>query len=155
MLVAVASALAAVLLAASAALPSLSETERVQALRDAGGGSFKEASSDANLSHKLDPLSVEPLFTEASIARSRDDNTKAVSLLAEATRVQPDNFETWQRLSALELALGDYRGAAHAILREANDNPLAFEARPNPADLLFPLEVPPNRSPTAFGTPPP
>jgi O-Antigen ligase len=154
-LVAVTSALAAVLLAASAALPSLAETKRVQALRDAGSGSVKEASSDADLAHKLDPLSVEPLFTEASIAHSRGDDGKAASLLAEATRLQPDNFETWQRLGALQATLGDYKGAARAIRREAQDNPLVFEARPNPGDLLYPLEVPPDRSPTAFGTPPP
>ncbi len=154
-LLAVASALAAVLLVASAALPSLAETKRVESLRDAGSGSFGAAASDADLAHKLDPLSVEPLFTEASIARSRGDDAEAASLLAEATRLQPDNFETWQRLASLEAALGDYAGAARAIRRQADDNPLAFQARPNVADLLYPLEVPPQQSPTAFGTPPP
>ncbi len=153
-LLSAASALAAVLLAASAALPSLAETKRVEALRDAGNGSLRGAASDADLAHKLDPLSVEPLFTEASIARSRGNDAEAASLLAEATRLQPDNFETWQRFGALELTLGDYRGAARAIRRQAEDNPLAFEARPNAGDLLYPLEVPPQRSPTAFGTPP-
>jgi hypothetical protein len=154
-LLAAASAVAAVLLAASAALPSLSETKRVEALRDAGSGSLGSAASDADLAHKLDPLSVEPLFTEASIAHSRGNDTEAASLLAEATRLQPDNFETWQRLAALEATLGDYAGAARAIRRQAEDNPLAFQARPNGGDLLYSLEVPPQRSPTAFGTPPP
>jgi hypothetical protein len=154
-LLAVASALAAVLLVASAALPSLAETKRVESLRDAGSGSFRAAASDADLAHKLDPLGVEPLFTEASIARSRGEDAEAASLLVEATRLQPDNFETWQRLATLEVALGDYAGAARAIRRQAEDNPLAFQARPNVADLLYPLEVPPQRSPTAFGTPPP
>lgn len=153
-LLAVASALAAVLLAASAALPLLAETKRVESLRDAGSGSFHAAAADADLAHKLDPLSVEPLFTEASIARSRGDDAEAASLLAEATRLQPDNFETWQRLAALEAALGDYAGAARAIRRQAEDNPLAFQVRPNVGDLLYSLEVPPQRSPTAFGTPP-
>jgi O-Antigen ligase len=154
-LLAVASALGAVLLAASAALPSLAETKRLEALRDAGKGSLREAAADADLAHKLDPLSVEPLYTEAGIARRRGFDRQAVSLLAQAARLQPDNFETWQRLSQLEIALGDYGGAARAIRRQAEDNPLAFQARPNPGDLLYSLEVPPQRSPTAFGTPPP
>jgi hypothetical protein len=154
-LIAVASAVAAVLLAASAALPSLSETKRVEALRDAGSGSLRGAASDADLAHKLDPLSVEPLFTEANIASVRGDNAEAVSLLAEATRLQPDNFETWQRLGQAEYQLGDYAAAARAIRRQAEDNPLIFLARPNAGDLLYPLTVPPQRSPTAFGTPSP
>jgi hypothetical protein len=153
-LLAVASALGAVLLAASAALPSLSETKRIEALRDAGAGSLRDAAANAALAHKLDPLSVEPLFTEAGIAHSRGQVARAASLLAQATRLQPENFETWQRLALLEDSIGDYAAAGRAIRRQAEDNPLAFEARPNPADLLYPLEVPPQRSPTAFGTPP-
>ena len=70
---------------------------------------------------------------------------------------EPDEAyeRTWQRLATLEATLGDYAGAARAIRRQAEDNPLAFQARPNVGDLLYPLEVPPQRSPTAFGTPPP
>jgi hypothetical protein len=151
---AVAAALGAVLLAASAAIPSLAETKRLESLRDAGRGSLREAAADADLAHKLDPLSVEPLFTEAGIAHSRDQNRSAASLLAQATELQPDNVETWQRLAQLELTLGDYSGAARAIRHQAEDNPLAFRTRPNPGDLLYPLHVPPQRSPTAFGTPP-
>jgi hypothetical protein len=154
-LLAAASALAAVLLAASAALPSLAETKRVQALREAADGNLHGAASKAELAHKLNPLSVEPLFTQVAVARLRNQNAEAGSLLAEATRLQPDNFETWQRLSQFEFLQGDYRGAAAALRREADDNPLAFQPRPNAGDLLYPLEVPPQRSPTAFGTPPP
>jgi hypothetical protein len=154
-LLAIACALGAVLLAASAALPSLAETKRLEALRDAGAGSLKGAASDAELSHKLDPLSVDPLFTEAGIAHSRGQNARAITLLAEATRLQPDNYVTWQRLGQLELSLGNYAAAASTIHRQAKDNPLAFQVRPNAGDSLYPLEVPPQRSPTAFGTPPP
>jgi hypothetical protein len=153
-LLAVASAVGAVLLAASVALPSMSETKRIEALRDAGDGSLREAAAAAELAHKLDPLSVEPLFTAAGIAHSRGQIRRAGSLLAEATRLQPDNFETWQRLALFEDSIGDYSRAAQAIRRQAEDNPLAFQVRPNPGDLLYPLEVPSQRSPTAFGTPP-
>jgi O-Antigen ligase len=154
-MLAAASAVAAALLVASAALPSMSQTKRVESLRDAGGGSLRQGDADADLATKLNPLSVEPLFAEAGIARSRGDVARAGSLLVKATRLQPDNFETWQRLGQFELSVGDYEAAARAIRHQAEDNPLAFEARPNIGDLLFPLEVPPERSPTAFGTPPP
>jgi hypothetical protein len=154
-LLAVACALGAVLLATSAALPSLAETKRLEALGDAGAGSLKGAEADAELSHRLDPLSVDPLFTEAGIAHSRGQNARAATLLAKATRLQPDNYVTWQRLGQLELSLGDYAAAASTIRREAKDNPLFFQIRPNPGDSVYPLEVPPQSSPTAFGTPPP
>jgi O-Antigen ligase len=154
-LLAVASALAAVLFVASAALPSLAETKRVDALRAAGAGRLHDAFADASLAHKLNPLSVEPLFTEAGIAHARGQDRRAASLLAQATYLQPDNFETWLRLGQLEIALGDNPAAAYAIRRQAEDNPLSFAARPNIGDQLYPLLVPPQRSPTAFGTPPP
>ena len=152
---AAACALGAVLLAASAALPSMAETKRLQALRDAGDRKLQEGAADADFAHELNPLGVEPLFAEAGIVRSRGDEALASSLLQEATRLQPDNFETWQRLAQFDLSVGDTQGAARAIRRQAETNPLAFQLRPNIADLLFPLQVPPERSPTAFGTPPP
>ncbi len=110
--------------------------------------------ADADLAQKLNPLSVEPLFVEANLARIRGDDARAAALLGQATELAPDNYETWQRLSQLQLSLGDYAGAARSIRRQAQTNPLSFQVRPNAGDLLFPLEVPPERSPTAFGTPP-
>jgi O-antigen ligase len=148
-------ALSAVLVAASALLPSMSESKRLEALRDAGDGSLREASSDADLARRLNPLSVEPLFVEANMAQIRGQDRRAAGLLVEATELAPDNYETWQRLAQLQLALGDNAGAARSIRRQAETNPLSFLVRPNVGDLLYPLEVPPERSPTAFGTPPP
>ncbi len=156
-LLAVVTALGAVLLAASAMLPSLSQTKRVQALSAAAGGpsSLKSAASDAALAHKLDPLSVEPLFAEAGLAHAGGDDRKALALLGKAADLQPDKFETWQRLGSLQMTVGDDAGAARSLRREAATNPLAFVPQPGPGDQLYPLEVPPERSPTAFGTPPP
>lgn len=153
--IAVASAVAAVLFVASAAFPSLSETKRVDALSAAGAGSVRDGASDAELSQKLDPLSIEPLFAQAGIAQSQGDQRRAGELLVKATDLQPDNFETWQRLAQFELTVNDNNAAARAIRRQAESNPLAFETRPNLGDLLYPLRVPPENSPTAFGTPPP
>ncbi len=153
--IAVASALAAVLLVASAAFPSLSETKRVDSLSAAGAGSLRDGAADADLAQRLDPLSVEPLFAEAGIAQTEGDQKRAGALLVKATDLQPDNFETWQRLAQFELAVNDSRAAARAIRHEAASNPLAFASRPNLGDLLYPLRVPPELSPTAYGTPPP
>ena len=153
--IAVAGGLAAVLLAASAAFPSLAETKRVDSLSAAGSGSLRGGASNAELARKLDPLSVEPLFAEAGIAQSRGNMSRAEELLVKAADLQPDNFETWQRLAQFELAANDYPAAAEAIRRQAESNPLVFESRPNLGDLLYPLRVPPERSPTAYGTPPP
>ena len=88
------------------------------------------------------------------MAGIRGDDRRAAALLVEATELAPDNYETWQRLAQLQLALGDNAGAARSIRRQAQTNPLAFQVRPNVGDLLFPTEVPAERSPTAFGTPP-
>jgi hypothetical protein len=154
-LLATAGALGALLLSASAALPSLSETKRVDALRDAATRDGREAIADARLAHKLDPLSVDPLFTEASLTSIGGDNAEAATLLAQASDTQPDNFRTWQRLFFVQALLNDYSGAAHSIRRLTETNPLIFETRPNVADFLYLLKTPPAQSPTAVGTPPP
>ena len=148
-------ALAAVLVAASAVLPTMSESKRLEALRDAGDGALRGATADAELAQKLNPLSVEPLFVEANMARVRGQDQRAAALLGEATELAPDNYETWQRLAQLQISLGEYAAAARSIRRQARTNPLAFQVRPNVSDLLYPLEVPAERSPTAYGTPPP
>jgi O-Antigen ligase/Tetratricopeptide repeat len=148
-------ALAATLIAASAVLPTISDSKRLEALRDAGEGSLREATADADFAQKLNPLSVEPLFVEANMAQIRGDNRRAAALLTEATELAPDNYKTWQRLAQMQLAMGEYAAAARSIRRQAETNPLQFAVRPNVGDLLYPLEVPVEQSPTAFGTPPP
>lgn len=154
-LLAAATVFAAVLFASSAALPSLSENRRVDSLEAAAFGDLHEARADSNLAHKLDPLAVEPLFTAASLANSSGDPRGAAALLAQAADTQPDNFRTWQRLALTQFQLPDYSAGAESLRRMAATNPLLFRERPGPADFLFPLEAPPARSPTAFGTPPP
>jgi len=154
-LLAIAGVFAALLFAASAGLPSLAETRRVQALQAAAGGDPDQARTDARLAHKLDPLAVEPLFTASSLAGSDGDQREQLSLLQQAADTQPDNFRTWQRLAYVQAQLGNYSAGAESVRRLAAVNPLLFSQRPGAADLLFPLEAPPSRSPTAFGTPPP
>jgi hypothetical protein len=154
-LLAIAGVFAALLFAASAGLPSLAETRRVQGLQAAAAGDPGEARTDAKLAHKLNPLAVEPLFTASSLAGAEGDEREQLSLLEEAADMQPENFRTWQRLAYVQAQLGNYSAGAESVRRFAAVNPLLFSQRPGAADLLFPLEAPPSRSPTAFGTPPP
>jgi O-Antigen ligase len=156
LLVAVGAALAAVALSASAALPSLSEGRRLDALEAAAGGSLREAAEEVELAQRLDPLAVEPIFTAATIAARRGRLQEAATLLEKAATLEPDSAGVWQRLAATALALNDERRAAYAIRRLAETDPLAFAAFPaSTSGLLFQLEAPPPSSAGAFGTPPP
>ena len=106
----------------------------MQALRDAAGGDLKQAASEADLAQKLNPLSVEPLFTEVAIARLRGQDAEAASLLGEATRLQPDNFETWQRLSQFEFLQGDdRRGGARRCAAKPTTTLSSSSPGPTPA----------------------
>ena len=51
----------------------------------------------------LNPLSVDPIFTQALAEQELKRLGRAHGLLVEATRVQPDNPETWYALGAFEL----------------------------------------------------
>jgi tetratricopeptide (TPR) repeat protein len=60
----------------------------------------------------LDPLAVEPLFVQAEAEYAQGSIRRAWGLYLEATRVQPDNKETWFRLGEFEYsALGCPRHA--------------------------------------------
>ena len=150
-------ALTAAALAASAGLPALSVGERLQALdASVGPGSLEDAAADADLAHELDPLSVEPLFTQASVAQAQGRPRLAAGYLEQATETQPDNWETWKRLATIEIQLGDSPAGAAAVRRWGDTDPfLLKKAGTSIVGNLFALEVPPTRSPTAYGTPPP
>jgi O-antigen ligase/polysaccharide polymerase Wzy-like membrane protein len=172
-------ALAAAAIAVSVALPSLSEGDRLDALALAGSSedlgkagaagtasasgdssgdaeALVDAAARAELAHRLNPLSLEPLFAAASIANRRGRFQEAAGLVEEATRIQPDNWEGWRRLSELEAGLQDTEAAAEAFRRWGETDPLTFEnLAPTVSAYLFALEAPPAESPTAFGTPPP
>jgi hypothetical protein len=152
-----ATALAAAALATSAALPALSQGERLQALdaAAAGKGSLDQAGDDARRAHDLDPLSIDPLFTEASVARAQRRGRLAVSYLQQAADTEPDSWQTWVRLARAEVQLGDRAGAVEAVRRWTETDPLRTRPlRPSLAASLFELTAPPSASPTAYGTPP-
>ena len=71
------------------------------------------------------------------------------------TDIEPDSWQSWVRLASAENQLGDRAGAAEAVRRWTETDPLA--TRPLQRSLaasLFELVAPPSASPTAYGTPP-
>jgi hypothetical protein len=72
----------------------------------------------AKRARSLDPLSVDPLFTEALAEQELGHLTQARNLLLEATVVQPQNPETWYMLGEYDLrTLGCARHALAELQR--------------------------------------
>jgi len=53
--------------------------------------------------HAWNPVSLDPLLTEAAIEQSRGNNPKALSLFRQAVSTQPENPEGWVELGLFEL----------------------------------------------------
>ena len=94
-----------VVLAAAWAIvqPLRAETLTQDALGSLDRGRIDAARSQAQRAHDVNPLSVDPLFTLATIETAADRNTAARRALGEAVRLQPDNPEPWLRLAEFEL----------------------------------------------------
>jgi O-Antigen ligase len=73
------------------------------------------AASDARDAAGLNPLSVEPILALALAYASVADVPDAVKQYERATRLQPENPDTWVALGAYELCHGNYRGAYDAL----------------------------------------
>jgi len=150
-------AVAALAFAVSALLPATSEGLRLNALQQArSGNALGDRAAEADLAHRLDPLSLEPLFTEGGIATLRSGSEQALRYFSEAALLQPDSWEGWRRVALTSIPLGDRATALKALARWAHTDPLYFRGLEKTFSATrFLLEAPPSRSPTAFGTPPP
>lgn len=149
-------ALVALALIASAALPALSESRRLDALAESGAGRLAEAAEDADMARRLNPLSVQPLITAASIAVQQGDRPRGLLLLREAADLQPENSQPWRRIVNLASVMRQRLVAVEAYRRWAEADPLVVRGiREAVATLSFRLAHPEETSPTAFGTPPP
>ena len=69
----------------------------------------------AKRARSVDPLAVEPVFTQALGEQLRGNLGEALGLLQEATRLQPENAETWYWLGEFDLVV---RNCPRAALRE-------------------------------------
>src|SRR5579859_5415954 len=82
------------------------------------GSSPAKAASDARDAAGLNPFAVEPIWALAIAYEGVSDSTDAVAQYERATRVQPENPDTWVQLGEYELVLCDvfpaYRALNHA-----------------------------------------
>jgi O-antigen ligase len=116
-LVAVAVGLVAVTTAASLLSPWLADGRLDASLDRSLAGDVAGAERAAEQAQMLNPLALQPIFTEAALVEGVGRLDEAEELLREAVRLQPKNPETWYRL-------GRFR----------------FEARNDPAGALLLLD---------------
>jgi tetratricopeptide (TPR) repeat protein len=77
----------------------------------------------AKRARSLDPLAVDPLFTQALAEQELGHAGPARGLLIKATEVQPQNAETWYTLGVFDLQLGCPRHALTELERFYGLNP--------------------------------
>jgi O-antigen ligase/polysaccharide polymerase Wzy-like membrane protein len=82
----------------------------------------------ARRARSVDPLLVEPLWALALAADERNDVARALGYYEEATRVQPENAQTWLAAGRYALEIGCARRALHHFYRF---NALDRYARPS------------------------
>lgn len=149
-------ALLAMALATSAALPAVSQEKHLDAQVKAGEAGadtaqVEDALSMALLAHKLNPLDTEALFVAADLEARLGNRARSEELDLEAARLEPDDVRVWERL----LQSGRANVLKIAVQKRIETDPLTFALNPfEVAGLRYSAEVPPQLSPTAFGTPP-
>ena len=94
----------------------------------------------AKRARSVDPLLVEPLWALALAADNRNDVARALAYYEEATRVQPENAQTWLAAGEYALQIGCARRALQHFYRF---NALDKYARPSdgPDDYLRALRL--------------
>jgi hypothetical protein len=128
---------AALLLFSVLLMPWLGERWSNEALDASINGNPARAQVLAKRARSVDPLLVEPLWWQAD---AQKDPSKALGLYGEATRLQPENAQTWLYKARFELAYGCARAALEDMYRF---NDLDPKARPSagPDDYLRALKL--------------
>lgn len=142
--------------AVSAVLPSWAQTKSDASIGVLSGSAseahLRDAAVDAELASRLDPLSIESLIDASAIAGRRGDDLASRAYLVDATRRQPDNALAWAELARVEFDLGDVRGVRAGARRALALDPRSRGTR-TVARVAADLDVPPEASATATGTP--
>lgn len=116
---------ALVVLALSWLLPYLSVRATDEARLAVGQGRPAAAAALSKQASGLDPLAVNPLFTEAQALKKQGRNGEAVQRLQAAARLQPGNYEVWFQLGLFQATtLGDKPAALASFRRALALNPL-------------------------------
>jgi len=100
-------------------VPELAERDVDQAYAAADAGRFDDAVDDADSARRLDPLSLGPLDARADIADARGDESAAVAWYEEATRLQPENPDTWYELGLYHATATHDQCAAYQALNHS------------------------------------
>lgn len=119
-----------VLLGVSWLPPYLSWRSENAALAASSEGDVTTALTLARRSSTINPLAVDPLFTEASLLQQLGRNREALAKLQEASRLQPQNFAVWYELGVLlQGAFGREQAARAALTRALALNPHDADSR--------------------------
>jgi tetratricopeptide (TPR) repeat protein len=106
------------------AFPYLSERAYSRAIVFASGNDTPQAAAAARDAHRLDPLAVDPLFTLALLQQQQGQARAAMATLAEAERLQPQNYAVYYQRGLMQLnVLGLRRDAAASFERALSLNP--------------------------------
>ena len=98
------------------AAPELSTRAVARAYRQIDAGDLSAAAASARRAQSLNPLSPEPLYARATVASSAGDNAAAERFYEQATRLQPENPDTWWELGLFrQIALGNQCSAYFAL----------------------------------------
>jgi hypothetical protein len=85
--------------------------------------------------HSWNPLSLDPLFTEAVLEAVDGHRRKAIRLYRQATDTQPENPQAWVQLGLFELGTmhdpcAAYRSLSRAYALDRYDHAVAFDGGP-------------------------
>ena len=136
LLAALAAAAVALAAAASIATPWLAERELRKVNTALDRGEIEAATDAVERARSLDPLSLGPAFAEARVAEVRRREVAAHEAYLEATRLQPENPESWLQLGLYEFHTGDRCGAYRHLNQAYTLDPAGKEWTPG-----GPLEI--------------
>jgi Flp pilus assembly protein TadD len=126
---------ALVVLAVSWLPPYLSGRAHNSALTAASDGRVAVALVHARRAASLDPLAVDPLLTEARLLEQLGRARDALARLRAAAKLQPNDYEVWYELGALEHGTLGHDTSARAALTRA------LALNPDDAASRFELEL--------------
>lgn len=101
------------------AAPALANRSVDAAYRHGDAGDLEAAAASARRAQGLNPLSLEPLFARAAIAGLAGEERAAEAFYEQATRLQPENPDTWYELGLFRQLALDNQCSAYAALNAA------------------------------------
>jgi O-antigen ligase/polysaccharide polymerase Wzy-like membrane protein len=109
----------AVLVLVSFSFPRLADRAERRSTRALAAGDVEKALDEAHWAHRLNPVSVDPLFAQARVAELRGLESRAENYYIRAVELQPDNPLTWYTLGVFEFEVRRNLCATYRYLNEA------------------------------------